>query len=184
MDSGSKQDLTPDIIREAIEMHMEKLDTESIKRKSKLVRLPVCYHYDIAPDLESFCKFTRLTLTQVIQLHTSPKYRVNMLGFLPGFFYLSGLNKKLFMPRKSTPSLGVEAGSVGIGNNQTGVYPVDSPGGWQIIGKTPVNLFEPNSTDKFLVKPFDQIQFESISLDEYTGQLTSSNELSQKQDAK
>ena len=90
-----------------------------------------------------------------------------MLGFLPGFFYLSGLSVKLFMPRKSTPSLSVEAGSVGIGNNQTGVYPVDSPGGWQIIGKTPVSLFKPDKTDKFLVKPFDQVQFESISLEEY-----------------
>ncbi|MCW8880374.1 MAG: 5-oxoprolinase subunit PxpB [Kangiellaceae bacterium] len=185
LDRCSKQDSTPNTLRKVINVQIAGLDTKSIERKSRIVKIPVCYHYDVAPDLESFCKFTKLTLKQVIELHTMPKYRVNMLGFLPGFFYLSGLDKKLYMPRKSTPSLNVEAGSVGIGNNQTGVYPVDSPGGWQIIGKTPTNLFEPtNSTDKFLVNPFDQVQFEPISLKEFTKLVEGDNDSSQKQDAK
>lgn len=134
---------------------------QSTNQKKNIIKIPVCYDKTFAPDLEEVKKITGLPLSEIITLHTSVDYLVYMLGFTPGFPYLGGLDPKLQVPRKSTPRLKIEAGSVGLANNQTGIYPLNSPGGWQIIGKTPFKLFSPNQP--FPVKMGDYIRFYSIS---------------------
>ena len=108
-----------------------------------------------------------MTTDELISLHSSQIYWVNMLGFLPGFLYLSGLRKSLYCPRKETPSIKINAGSVGIGGEQTGIYPVASPGGWNIIGQTPLKVFIPSSNHPALANPLDRIKFNPITLDEF-----------------
>lgn len=141
---------------------------------SKTIEVPVCYSPEIAPDLGYFLKHKKLSLEELIELHTSPQYLVYFIGFLPGFLYLGGLNKKLFFPRKNTPSPTIEAGSVGIGYEQTGIYPQDSPGGWHIIGKTPQQLFDASATNPVAFQAGNKLKFKSISLDEYES-LTTKN---------
>ena len=133
----------------------------------KIIEIPVCYENEFSPDLESLAQHCKLTTEEVIALHCQPNYLVHMLGFLPGFLYLGGLSDKLFCPRKSTPAISIPAGSVAIGGNQTGIYPVSSPGGWHIIGRTPLNLFDPNSEQPFIANPLDKIKFLSIPKDEF-----------------
>ncbi len=108
-----------------------------------------------------------MKIDEVIALHTAPVYKVYFIGFLPGFLYLGGLSNKLIMPRKITPSLHVEKGSVAIGGNQTGVYSLDSPGGWHVIGKSPVDFFNVSFEKPCFAKPGDCIQFMSISEKKY-----------------
>jgi inhibitor of KinA len=134
----------------------------------KIVRIPVCYHAHFSWDMDEVMKQTVLTKTQVVKLHTTPIYLVYMLGFTPGFFYLGGLDDKLRCSRKENPRLRMEEGAVGIAGMQTGVYSVSSPGGWQIIGKTPVSVFDKkDQKNPFLVKPGDCVQFYEISWEEY-----------------
>lgn len=130
----------------------------------RLIILPVLY---TGPDLDMVAKTHNLTVEQVIKEHSQTTYSVKMLGFLPGFPYLSGLSETLHTPRLSTPRLSVEAGSVGIGGDQTGVYPVESPGGWNLIGRTPVPLFSPADSSPFLLKQGDLLRFEQITEEEY-----------------
>jgi len=137
----------------------------TIKTKNRCWKIPVCYAPSLAPDLESFAQEKSLTIEEVIAIHTAPKYRVFFLGFLPGFFYLGGLDKRLFFGRKNTPSLKVKRGSVAIGGNQTGIYPTDSPGGWHVIGKCPVSFFDSNNDPPCYISPNDRIHF--ISIDEH-----------------
>ncbi|GAA0201250.1 5-oxoprolinase subunit PxpB [Kangiella japonica] len=129
--------------------------------------IPVCYDASLAPDLEYVANKTSLSVEEVIQLHTASEYPVYMLGFLPGFLYLGGLNPKLHCARRDDPRAKVEAGSVAIGGEQTGIYPIDSPGGWNIIGKTPMRIFNITKKNPAIAKPLDTIQFTSISLDEF-----------------
>lgn len=140
---------------------------DKITTNSKVIEIPVCYHDTYAPDLVSLAEHCNLRVDDVIQQHTQTTYLVNMLGFLPGFLYLSGLPEHLHCPRKKTPSLQVPAGAVGIGGNQTGVYPVASPGGWHIIGQTPLSLFNPKAKQAFIAQPLDKIQFVPISVEEF-----------------
>ncbi len=140
---------------------------ESKEIKSRLWEIPVCYSPTLAPDLKSFSKAKSLTVDEVISLHTAVIYKVYFLGFLPGFCYLGGLNDRLFLPRKSTPSLEVKKGSVAIGGNQTGIYPLDSPGGWHVIGKCPLNFFDANLDGPSHIIPNDNVQFMSISEKKY-----------------
>lgn len=148
---------------------LEQLETEQILLEApKIVQIPVCYHANFSLDMEAVMEQTNLTKREVIRLHTAPTYLVYMLGFTPGFFYLGGMHKKLKCTRKKTPRLRIEAGAVGIANTQTGVYSVPSPGGWQIIGKTPVLIFDRKKEENpFLVKRGDRVQFYEISLKEY-----------------
>ncbi len=139
----------------------------SKEREIRLWEIPVCYSPTLTPDLESFARAKSLTVDEVISLHTAPIYKVYFLGFLPGFCYLGGLDDKLCLPRKSTPSLDVKKGSVAIGENQTGIYPMDSPGGWHVIGCCPLNLFDPKKEIPCFVLPGDEIQFISITENEY-----------------
>jgi inhibitor of KinA len=127
------------------------------------VDIPVCYCSECGPDLECVADFHGLTVEAVIDLHVSGTYRVYMIGFLPGFPYLGGLSPALATPRKQQPRLQVPAGSVGLAGAQTGIYPVTSPGGWQIIGRTPVSLFNPERTPPTWLQPGNTVRFERIS---------------------
>jgi inhibitor of KinA len=131
-----------------------------------LVRIPVCYDIFFAPDLKTLAASKGMTMEDVVRIHQSKPYRVFMLGFLPGFAYLGQVADELAMPRKSQP-VEVAAGSIGIAGHQTGIYPMVSPGGWHIIGRTPVSLFDSDKANPTLIKPGDTVQFFSISLNEF-----------------
>ncbi|UNL85757.1 5-oxoprolinase subunit PxpB [Priestia koreensis] len=142
------------------------LDVEE-EAPSRTVQIPVCYEGEFAPDLAEVARHNGLSQEEVIDLHTSGEYLVYMLGFAPGFPYLGGLSEKLATPRKASPRSAIPAGSVGIAGNQTGVYPFESPGGWQIIGRTPLALFQPHEDPPTLLQAGDIIQFTAISKKEY-----------------
>ncbi|AEF80593.1 5-oxoprolinase subunit PxpB [Leadbettera azotonutricia] len=133
----------------------------------KIVSIPVCYEGEFAMDMETVCGHTGFSREEVIARHTKPLYRIYMLGFLPGFPYLGGLDPALETPRLKTPRTKIPAGSVGIGGEQTGIYPLDSPGGWQIIGRTPLKPYDPRREEPFLYRAGDSIRFYSISREEY-----------------
>ena len=125
----------------------------------RLVEVPVIYGGSAGPDLLSVANLHNLTPEEVIQLHCQGEYRVAMMGFTPGFVYLSGLDPKLTTPRLPTPRTSVPAGSVGIAGTQTGIYSIDSPGGWQLIGRTKIKLFEPSLESPFYFRLGDRIKF-------------------------
>ncbi len=135
--------------------------------KPRTVKIPVIYGGEYGLDINEVSKHTGLSFNEIIELHSSEKYLVYMLGFTPGFCYLGGMNPKLATPRKKIPSQKIVAGSVGIAASQTGIYPIESPGGWQIIGRTPLKLFSPDSEHPFLVQAGDYLKFYPISEDEY-----------------
>lgn len=134
---------------------------------SVIVHVPVCYGGVLGPDLEYVARYAGLSLREVIKVHTSKPYLVYMLGFTPGFPYLGGLQEQLVVPRQEKPRINVPAGSVGIGGNQTGFYPSESPGEWWLIGRTPLKAFDPQQSNPFLVAAGDYVQFVAIELDEY-----------------
>ncbi len=129
--------------------------------------LPVAYGGEYGPDLHKVCGHTGFTGSKVIDIHTSVNYLIYMLGFTPGFPYLGGMDERISTPRHETPRIKLPAGSVGIAGSQTGIYPVESPGGWQIIGRTPVKLFDPHKDKPVLLNPGDYIRFFEISGEEY-----------------
>lgn len=130
--------------------------------ESRLIEIPVCYRQESAPDLEAVASHAGLSKDEVVKIHTAPVYRVFMIGFLPAFAYLGELDKRIAMPRKTSPRTRVERGSVGIAGNQTGIYPLDSPGGWQIIGKTALEMFQPDSEKISLLQTGDRVKFYSL----------------------
>ncbi len=134
----------------------------------RTVEIPVCYGGEFGPDIDTVADTNQLTVAKVIELHCEPEYLIYMVGFTPGFPFLGGLSEKLHTPRLETPRTLVPEGSVGIANNQTGIYPVASPGGWQLIGRTPVKLFAPGRKNPFLYQAGDHIKFKPISAEEYT----------------
>lgn len=129
--------------------------------------VPVCYGAAYGPDLEEVAALHDLGVEEVIRRHCTPLYHVYMIGFTPGFAYLGGLDERLHTPRKKDPRKKVPAGSVGIADQQTGIYPIDSPGGWQLIGRTPLKLFDPARDEPFLIHAGDSIQFRPISEEEF-----------------
>lgn len=133
----------------------------------RTVTIPVCYGGDYGPDLAEVAAIAHLSTEEVVALHTGPTYLVHAIGFTPGFPYLGGLSEKLRVARRATPRKSVPAGSVGIGGEQTGVYPIASPGGWNLIGRTPVTLFDPNRDEPTLVRMGDQVQFKAIGAEEF-----------------
>jgi KipI family sensor histidine kinase inhibitor len=134
---------------------------------SSLIRVPVLYGGDAGPDLQEVASIHRMSIQEVIDLHSAPDYLVYMLGFTPGFCYLGGMDDNIATPRKATPRVKIPAGSVGIAGNQTGIYPVDSPGGWQLIGKTPFRLFDPDREPVFLFQPGDLLRFVPVTEEEF-----------------
>jgi inhibitor of KinA len=134
---------------------------------SELINIPVCYDPEFGPDLENLAREKNITTEDVIRIHTSKPYRVFMLGFLPGFAYMGEVDERISMSRKNQP-VPVAAGSVGIAGKQTGIYPLLSPGGWQIIGRTPVHLFNKEKEQTTLLKAGDRVQFIPVSKNEFT----------------
>ena len=131
------------------------------------ITIPVCYGGEHGPDLEAVALQHGLTSEAVITLHTGPAYPVHMLGFAPGFPYLGGLDPQLATPRRATPRIRIPAGSVGIGGAQTGIYPLESPGGWNLIGRTPLILFSLQNKPPALLQPGDTVRFIAITPEEF-----------------
>ncbi len=136
-------------------------------RKKKIYEIPVCYGGELGPDLATIAEHAGLTGQEVIDIHSSSDYLIYMLGFLPGFTYLGGLDERIHTPRLANPRIRIPAGSVGIGGSQTGIYPMDSPGGWQLMGMTPVKTYDPEREVPILVEAGDYIRFVPIDRDEY-----------------
>lgn len=141
--------------------------TKQPEAPARRLDLPVCYQGEFAPDLNEIANRSELEAEEIIRLHTGMRYQVFMLGFLPGFPYMGILPEELQVSRKNTPRMKVAERSVGIAGLQTGVYPVESPGGWNIIARTPVPLFEVSTEHPFLFQPGDQVKFMAVSPAEY-----------------
>lgn len=135
----------------------------SIKRRS-MIEIPVCYDESLGIDLENAVKALNCSIDELIQQHSEKIYTVYCLGFLPGFAYMGEVHHAIQLPRHPSPRSKVLAGSVGIAGKQTGIYPMNSPGGWQIIGRTPIKIFDPTSTSLTLFKAGDQVRFKPIDL--------------------
>ena len=134
---------------------------------TRFIDIPVVYGGDYGPDLEFVAGQRGMSTEEVISRHTSVDYLVYMLGFTPGFPYLGGLDERIAVPRLENPRMHIPAGSVGIAGKQTGIYPVDSPGGWRLIGRTPLVLFDAAAAEPVLLKPGDYLRFCSVSAEEY-----------------
>jgi KipI family sensor histidine kinase inhibitor len=130
--------------------------------QAKLITVPVFYGGDYGPDLEWVAGHLGISTEEVVRLHTETVYRVYMIGFTPGYPYMGELPAPLVVPRRSTPRTRVPKGSVGMAQRQTGIYPVESPGGWQIIGWTPIELFDPKRQMPSLLEMGDRVKFESV----------------------
>lgn len=141
-------------------------DTE-ISSKSRIITISVCYDKSFGTDLQEVSKHTGLPVSEIIKIHTASTYLVFMLGFVPGFPYLGEIDPRIACPRKTTPRQVVPEGSVGLAGRQTGIYPIESPGGWQIIGRTPMKIFNPGNENIFPIKAGDRIRFKSIDLKEF-----------------
>ncbi|MBE1556032.1 5-oxoprolinase subunit PxpB [Sporosarcina limicola] len=134
---------------------------------SRQFQIPVCYDEKFSEDMDRIINITGLSREEVISLHTTTSYTVYMIGFLPGFPYLGELPEALHVPRLGKPRLLVPKGTVGIGGNQTGIYPLESPGGWNILGRTPLDLYCPNRKEPFLLQAGDYLSFVPIPIEEY-----------------
>lgn len=159
--------------RESFSRTVEKLkelyamERKTVQQKQKIWKIPVCYDLSFGLDLKEISKAKELPIDTIIQLHSSTDYLIYFLGFQPGFLYLGGLNEKIHMPRRDNPRLRVEKGSVGIGGEQTGVYPQDSAGGWNLIGKSPIDFFDITKSKPCFAKAGDLIRFESVDLETF-----------------
>lgn len=153
-------------MKELLEQRIQHF-TEDAQTTNEVIRIPVCYHREFAPDIEELANKKNISPDDVIKIHSSKTYRVYMLGFLPGFAYMGQVEESIAMPRRMQPRQEVPAGSIGIAGRQTGIYPLASPGGWQIIGRTPVRLFNAEKDQPALLKAGDMVQFYSISQDEF-----------------
>lgn len=137
------------------------------REQGRVIRIPVCYGGEYGPDLPFVAQNAGLTEEEVVERHAGREYLIYMLGFLPGFPYLGGLDEKLFTPRLETPRVRIPAGSVGIGGEQTGIYPLDSPGGWQLIGTTPVTVYDPDREQPIPYQAGDRIRFCPVSAETF-----------------
>ncbi len=149
---------------EACEM-IKELKTHPRGKDLKLRRrkvIPTFYGGEMGPDLEELAKLKNKSIDEVIEIHSRPEYLVYMLGFTPGFPYLGGMDEEIAAPRLKNPRKKIPKGSVGIAGSQTGIYPMESPGGWRLIGRTPIPLFDPEREDPFYIKPGDILVFKSI----------------------
>jgi inhibitor of KinA len=137
---------------------------------ARQIEIPVCYGEPFGPDLDDVAAHCKISAEEVIRMHSSAVYAVSFLGFLPGFGYLAGLPAQLAVPRLATPRKLVHAGSVGIAGARTGIYPVDSPGGWRIIGRTPLRMFDPEAEPPALLRYGDHVRFIQIDCREFESQ--------------
>jgi inhibitor of KinA len=148
-------------------LHVVAGDDRGKRRKTKgtirSVEIPVCYDPEFAPDLDDVARHAQISREEVVDLHSGAEYRVACIGFVPGFPFLAGLPKKLATPRRDTPRKEIPPGSVGIGGAQTGIYPLRSPGGWNLIGRTPLKLFDPTKNPPALLCAGDRVRFRAIT---------------------
>lgn len=133
----------------------------------EVIEIPTLYGGEYGPDIENVAQYNETTVEEVIKIHSSKEYLIYMLGFTPGFPYLGGMDEKIATPRLKVPRTKISQGSVGIAASQTGIYPIDSPGGWQLIGKTPLKLYDPNREVPILLKAGNYIKFIPISEKQY-----------------
>ncbi|MEK4228023.1 5-oxoprolinase subunit PxpB [Solibacillus sp. FSL H8-0538] len=158
-------------ITEFLEQYIQEIHQNIGKSNStdgRLIEVPVVYGGAFGPDLSYVAQYNGMTEEEVIRLHTSSECLVHMLGFSPGFAFMGGMNPTIGTPRKEIPRLAIPAGSVGIAGEQTGVYPVETPGGWQIIGRTPQPFFMPNQLPPTYLQAGDRIRFVAISEEEFS----------------
>lgn len=153
-------------IKERMEK-LVKMDVQTGEKGKRIYEIPVCYGGEYGPDIANIAENAGLTEEEVIKIHSSRDYLIYMLGFLPGFCYLGGLDERIHTPRLANPRIKINAGSVGIGGSQTGIYPLDSPGGWQLMGMTPVKTYDPERETPILVEAGDYIRFVPIDEAEY-----------------
>ena len=139
----------------------------SVNTVSRSIKIPVCYDPSVAPDIALLAELHSISEEELIEVHTGKNYRVYMIGFLPGFAYMGTVDKRIATPRKSVPRTFVPAGSVGIAGEQTGIYPFGSAGGWQLIGRTPITMFNPANENPCYLQPGDEVKFFPITLSEY-----------------
>lgn len=161
-----KSDSPFKVIKSTLEEILLNLDFSS-NYEENIVEIPVCYGGEFGPDIEEVAELNNLAVDEVIKIHSDGRYLVYMIGFAPGFPYLGGMSEKIAAPRRETPRLAIPEGSVGIAGMQTGVYPIETPGGWQLIGRTPIKMFELDGKPKSLLKSGDIAKFYPISYDEY-----------------
>ena len=154
-----------DWMKEKLEVILKEPAPEKIIAE-RFVKIPVCYDNECAPDIQQLAATKNISVEEVIQIHSSINYKVFMLGFLPGFVYMGEVDERIVMPRKQEPE-NVVPGSVGIAGKQTGIYPLASPGGWQIIGRTPLKLFDAERVEPTLLKAGDTVQFYAINKKEF-----------------
>ncbi len=149
-------------------MHaLVKMDLKGGAGRKRIFEIPVCYGGEYGPDIGTIASHGGLTEKEVIEIHSSRDYLIYMLGFLPGFCYLGGLDERIHTPRLANPRVKINAGSVGIGGSQTGIYPLDSPGGWQLMGMTPVKTYDPSREVPILLEAGDYIRFVPVDEAEY-----------------
>lgn len=161
------------ISMQALRARIEAADIEGAAaetEKRRVLEIPCCYGGQYGEDLAGLAELTGLSEKEIIDIHAGTEYRVYMLGFLPGFVYLGGMDERIAVPRLNFPRVSIPAGSVGIGGSQTGVYPMASPGGWRLIGMTPVSFYDPKRENPVLCEAGDYIRFVPISPEEYERQ--------------
>lgn len=154
-------------IRAAVAAGGDRGRRRTAKRGRRPIEIPVCYETEFAPDLEDVATHAQISTREVIDLHTSPEYRVACVGFVPGFPFLAGLPRELATPRRPAPRKEITPGSVGIGGAQTGIYPLRSPGGWNLVGRTPLRLFDPEKEPPTLLRAGDRVRFRAITREEF-----------------
>jgi inhibitor of KinA len=133
----------------------------------RVIEIPVCYDAEFGFDLDRVAEHTKLSKREVVHLHSTGEYRVACIGFVPGFTFLAGLPKSLATPRRDVPRKEIPPGSVGIGGAQTGIYPLRSPGGWNLIGRTPLQLFDASKNPPTVLHPGDRVRFRAITRTEF-----------------
>ena len=159
--------LRHDELQEALRGYIDRMQKAALPGP-RLVEIPVCYGGEFGPDLKDVAELHGVTPAQVIERHAAPAYTVYFLGFVPGFAYLGDVQPELATPRLATPRRSVPAGSVGIAGRQTGVYPISTPGGWRLLGRTALAMFQPERAEMSLLSIGDRVRFVPISREQFS----------------
>ncbi|BCU78620.1 5-oxoprolinase subunit PxpB [Luteolibacter sp. LG18] len=167
LEAGAPSDNLAGWLAERILARLATLPDNGKMAPSRLVEIPVCYGGNHGPDLEDVARRTGMSVIDVVSRHSAAEYLVLQLGFAPGFPYLHGLPASLSLPRRETPRIRVAAGSIGIANGQSCIYPHEIPGGWNLIGRTPLKLFQPHADSPSLLQPGDRVRFRAIPAKEF-----------------